>query len=66
MKKLYLIFLLLISSLYGQNTIYLDQISTSADVEIIQTGSSNRIGADGTPSTITGDNGIFTIKQIGD
>jgi len=66
MKNLYLVLLLLTSSLYGQNSIYLDQISTSGTVDIIQTGSSNRIGADGTPSTITGDNGVFTIKQIGD
>jgi len=66
MKKIFLIFLLLASNLFGQNSIYLDQISTSGTVDIIQTGSSNRIGADGTASTITGDNGVFTIKQIGD
>jgi hypothetical protein len=67
MNKLYLYLLLFVcGSLYGQNQIYLDQISTSASVTIEQQGSTNRIGTDGNPSTITGDDGTFTIKQIGD
>jgi hypothetical protein len=62
---LFVIFMALVSGSYAQNTIYLDQISVSATTTILQTGSTNRIGSSGTPSSITGDTGTFDIKQIG-
>jgi len=61
-----LLFVVLAVSVKAQNQIYLDQISTSATDTVTQTGASNRIGANGSQSTITGDNGTFNIKQIGD
>ena len=60
-----LMFVCLIGSIYGQNSIYLDQISTSATDTITQTGSSNRIGTSSNRSSISGDSGTFTISQIG-
>ena len=47
------------------NDVYIEQIGDGATVTILQDGSSNRIGADGTPSIIIGDANIVTIDQIG-
>jgi hypothetical protein len=47
------------------NDVYIDQIGDSTTISITQDGSSNRVGADGTPSIIIGDANIVTIDQIG-
>ena len=47
------------------NDVYIEQIGDGATVTILQDGSSNRIGADGTPSIIKGDANLVTIDQIG-
>jgi len=66
MKKLITLLLLLtMGTAYGQNALYLQQISTAAVVNVLQAGSTNRIGSSGVPSTITGDNVNFDIKQVG-
>ena len=68
MKNSTLLFVILLgfaTTAFGQNAIYLDQISTSGTTTITQSGGTNRIGSSGTPSTITGDSGTFDIKQIG-
>lgn len=65
LNTLFIIFGVLTSVGLAQNSIYLDQISTSASTTITQSGSTNRVGSSSTPSTITGDSGVFDIKQIG-
>jgi hypothetical protein len=47
------------------NDVYIEQVGDGAAITILQDGSSNRIGADGTPSIIKGDANIVTIDQIG-
>jgi hypothetical protein len=47
------------------NDVYIDQVGSGATVTILQDGSSNRIGDEGTPSIIKGDANIVTIDQIG-
>ena len=47
------------------NDVYIEQIGDGATVTITQDGSSNRIGADGTPSIFKGDANLVTIDQIG-
>jgi hypothetical protein len=52
---------------YGQNLIYVDQITTAGSTTLIQVGSLNKIGvSSGTPSDITGDNILFEMRQMGD
>jgi len=66
MKTLILsLFLLTVGSAFAQNSLYLQQISTAAVVNVLQSGATNRIGSSGVPSTITGDNVNFDIKQVG-
>jgi len=66
MKKIITLLLLLtMGTAYGQNALYLQQISTAAVVNVLQAGATNRIGSSGTPSTITGDNVNFDVKQVG-
>jgi hypothetical protein len=47
------------------NDVYIEQIGDGATITILQDGSSNRIGDNGTPSIIKGDANIITIDQIG-
>ena len=47
------------------NDVYIDQVGSGATVTILQDGSSNRVGDEGTPSIIIGDANIVTIDQIG-
>lgn len=47
------------------NDVYIEQIGDGATVTILQDGSSNRIGDDGTPSIFKGDANLVTIDQIG-
>jgi hypothetical protein len=47
------------------NDVYIEQIGDGATITILQDGSSNRIGDNGTPSIIKGDANIVTIDQIG-
>jgi len=54
-----------VGSAFAQNSLYLQQISTAAVVNVLQAGATNRIGSSGTPSTVTGDNINFDIKQVG-
>ena len=49
----------------GQNQLYVNQISTSGTTTIVQTGSSNTIGSNGTPSEITSENVTFESRQVG-
>jgi len=69
MKKLIttLAFICLASIGYGQNQIYVNQITTAGSTTLIQVGSLNKIGvSSGTPSDITGDNILFEMRQMGD
>ena len=50
----------------GGNQIYINQITTSGDITLIQSGNSNRIGSFALPSNITGDNIFMEWRQIGD
>lgn len=61
-----LIMLLLCTYVYGQNQIYVNQITTAGSTTLIQVGSQNRVGSSGTFSDITGDNINFEFRQIGD
>ena len=61
-----LIMLLLCTYVYGQNQIYVNQITTAGTTTLIQVGSQNRVGSSGTFSDITGDNINFEFRQIGD
>jgi hypothetical protein len=63
---MFTLFLALILSVSAQNSIYVNQISTSGSTTLVQTGSSNTVGSSGTPSEITSDNVNFTLRQIGD
>lgn len=63
--KLTLIFALLFSFAFGQNQLYVNQITTSGNTTFVQVGSLNRIGSSQTPSDITGDNILFEMRQIG-
>ena len=47
------------------NDVYIEQVGDGATITILQDGSSNRIGDNGTPSIIKGDANIVTIDQIG-
>lgn len=66
LKLLTLVLLVTISKAYAQSELYLNQISTSAVMNIAQAGNNNRIGSAGTPSAVTGDNVQMDIRQIGD
>lgn len=66
MKKLFLAFTLVVSSVFGQNQIYVNQISTSGNTTFVQVGSLNKIGSSAIPSDITGDSVLFEMRQIGD
>ena len=69
MKKIIttLAFICLASIGYGQNQIYVNQITTAGSTTLIQVGSLNKIGVStGTPSDITGDNILFEMRQMGD
>jgi len=50
---------------YAQNALYMQQISTAAIVNILQSGGGNRIGSSGLPSILNGDSVFFDIKQVG-
>ena len=63
--KLITVFLFLFAALYGQNQIYVNQITTSGNTTFVQVGSLNKIGSSGTPSDITADNILFEMRQIG-
>jgi hypothetical protein len=60
-----MIALTFVTAASAQNSIYVNQISTSGTTTLVQTGSSNTIGSAGTPSEITSDNVSFTMNQIG-
>jgi hypothetical protein len=47
------------------NDVYIEQVGSGVTVTILQDGSSNRVGDEGTPSIIKGDANIVTIDQIG-
>ena len=69
MKKIIttLAFICLASIGYGQNQIYVNQITTAGSTTLVQVGSLNKIGVStGTPSDITGDNILFEMRQMGD
>ena len=67
MKKiLTLMFIFFGLTAYGQNQIYVNQITTAGSTTLIQVGSLNKIGvSSGTPSDITGDNILFEMRQMG-
>src|SRR6056300_856704 len=50
------------------NEIYIDQIGDNLDLDIVQTGTGNRIGdiTGTTPITLNGDDMTFSITQTGD
>lgn len=58
--------LLLASKAFGQNQIYVNQITTAGSTTLIQVGSGNRIGSSATFSNITADNINFELRLIGD
>jgi hypothetical protein len=51
---------------FGQNQIYVNQVTTAGSMTFVQVGSLNKIGTSaGAPSDITGDSIIFENRQIG-
>ena len=56
---------LLACKAFGQNQLYVNQITTAGSTTFIQVGSTNKIGSSGTFSNITADNITFEIRQIG-
>jgi hypothetical protein len=57
--------LLLAFKAFGQNQLYVNQITTAGSTTFIQVGTGNRIGSSGTFSNITADNIVFEMRQIG-
>lgn len=57
---------LLACKAFGQNQLYVNQITTAGSTTFIQVGTGNRIGSSGTFSNITADNIVFEMRQIGD
>lgn len=51
---------------FGQNQLYVNQISTAGSTTFIQVGTGNRVGTSGTFSNITADSITFETRQIGD
>jgi len=51
---------------FGQNQLYVNQITTAGSTTFIQVGTGNRVGSSGTFSNITADNINFELRQIGD
>ena len=47
------------------NDVYIEQVGDGATITILQDGTNNRIGDNGTPSIIKGDGNTVTIDQIG-
>jgi hypothetical protein len=50
---------------FGQNQLYVNQITTAGSTTFIQVGTGNRVGSSGTFSNITADNITFETRQIG-
>jgi len=66
LTKTIAIFLLIgLARAFGQNALYIQQISTSATVNVLQAGGSNRIGSTGLNSIFNGDSAVIDIKQVG-
>lgn len=66
LTKILAIFLLFgLSRALAQNALYVQQISTSAVVNVLQAGGSNRIGSNGLNSIFNGDSANIDIKQVG-
>lgn len=63
--KLILVFFFVSAVLFGQNQIYVNQITTSGNTTFVQVGSLNKIGSSQTPSDITADSILFEMRQIG-
>jgi hypothetical protein len=64
--KILVLYVFLSALCFGQNQIYINQITTTGTTTIVQTGSVNKIGSSGTPSEITSDNLSFEMRQVGD
>lgn len=56
---------LMLNTLSAQNSIYVDQITTSGTTNLIQVGSNNTIGTAQLSSDLQGDNLTFEMRQIG-
>jgi len=66
LTKIIAIFLLIgLARAFGQNALYVQQISTSAIVNVLQAGGANRIGSSGLNSIFNGDTAFIDIKQVG-
>ena len=66
LTKTIAIFLLIgLARAFGQNALYVQQISTSAIVNVLQAGGANRIGSSGLNSIFNGDTAFIDIKQVG-
>ena len=63
--KLIALFVTLVSLAFGQNQLYVNQITTSGNTTFVQVGSLNKVGSSQTPSNITGDNILFEMRQMG-
>lgn len=57
---------LLACKAFGQNQLYVNQITTAGSTTFIQVGTGNRVGSSGTFSNITADNINFELRQTGD
>lgn len=57
---------LMLNTLSAQNSIYVDQITTSGTTNLIQVGSNNTIGVSQLASNLEGDNLTFEMRQMGD
>ena len=64
-NKLIALFVTLVSLAFGQNQLYVNQITTSGNTTFVQVGSLNKVGSSQTPSNITGDNILFEMRQMG-
>ena len=51
---------------FGQNQLYVNQITTAGSTTFIQVGTGNRVGSSSTFSNITADNINFELRQVGD
>ena len=65
MKKLILIMLVMVSTVYA-NDIYVTQSGATLDLDILQDGQNNTIGSSTTSSSVIGATTNFDIRQVGD
>jgi len=73
MKKivtmLFTLLLIMNLSFAADNSIYIDQVGDSADIDITQDGSANKVygvgDSEGTAATLTGDSQSVDIRQVG-